>query len=309
MPRKIKVTTISMPPGPNSVEGNWTRALDLLDAACAHRPDLVCLPESMLHIGTQRAEWPKGVETAPGPFVEALSERARRHGTYIVGSLYSDIGACYGNRAIVLDRQGEIVGHYDKVHPTMREVQSGIKPGDQAAVIETDFGKVGLAICYDIGWPDHWAALANKGAELVVWPSAYDGGFPLQVYAWTHFYYVVSSVWGDHSKVIDITGQVLGSTSHWSRLVTVQIDLEKEVFHIDDQVEKLLRVQRELGDRAQAVGYSQENIFTLESNDVKWPLARIKERFGLENFRDYHARATVVQDAARVEMAAVVQPV
>ena len=308
MPRKIQVTTISMPPRQNTTEDNWQRALELLDAACAHHPDLVCLPESMLHIGTRRAEWPKGVERMPGPFSEELAERARRHGTYIVGSLYTHLGGCFGNRAIVINRQGEIVGHYDKVHPTMREVESGIRPGDQATVVETDFGKVGLAICYDIGWPEHWAKLAEQGAELVVWPSAYDGGFPLQVYAWSHFYYVVSSVWGDHSKVIDITGQVLASTIHWSRLVTTQIDLEKEVFHIDDQVEKLLRVQGELGDRVRATGYSQENVFTLESNDNEWPLARIKKHYELENFRDYHARATAVQDRARVELVPAVQP-
>jgi predicted amidohydrolase len=308
MPRKIQVATISMPGRQRTTEDNWDYALELLDVACAQHPDLVCLPETMMHVGTQRAEWPKGVETMPGPFIDQLAARARRHNTYIVGSLYTHLGGCYGNRSLVIDRQGEIVDYYDKVHPTMREVDSGVRPGDQAKVVETDFGKVGLAICYDIGWPDHWAKLAEQGADLVVWPSAYDGGFPLQVYAWSHFYYVVSSVWGLHSKIIDITGQIIASTSQWSRVVSAQIDLEKEVFHIDDQVEKMLRVQGELGDRVRATGYSQENVFTLESNDSEWPLARIKKEYGLENFRDYHARATGVQDRARVELVPEVQP-
>jgi hypothetical protein len=70
----------------------------------------------------------------------------------------------------------------------------------------------------------------------------------------------------------------------------------------------LLRVQRELGARVQATGYSQENIFTLESNDNEWSLERIKKHYGLENFRDYHARATAVQDRARVELVPEVQP-
>ena len=57
-------------------------------------------------------------------------------------------------------------------------------PGTECAtVVETDFGRMGLAICYDIGWPDLWAQLAEQGAELVVWPSAYGGGLPLQAYA------------------------------------------------------------------------------------------------------------------------------
>jgi predicted amidohydrolase len=303
MPRKIQVTTVSIPPqAQNSLEQNRQRALALLDAACAHRPDLVCLPETMLHVGIGRTAWPEGVERMSGSFLEEMAERARRHRTYIVGSLYMQDGGCYPNRAVVIDRNGEIAGIYDKVHPTIGEMNSGVTPGQTAQVVETDFGRLGLAICFDIGWPDHWTALAQQGAELVVWPPAYDGGFPLQAYAWSHFYYVVTSVMGDHSKIIDKTGQILHSTSHWSRLVTAQIDLEKEVFHIDNQVEKLLRVQAEMGDRVTAVGYSQENIFTLESNDPEWPLARIKRHYGLENFRDYHARSTQAQDACRPEL-------
>jgi phytanoyl-CoA hydroxylase len=57
-----------------------------------------------------------------------------------------------------------------------------------------------------------------------------------------------------------------------------------------------------------ATGYSQENVFTLESNDNEWPLARIKQHYALKNFRDYHARATTVQDRARVELVPIVQP-
>ncbi|MEZ4733703.1 MAG: carbon-nitrogen hydrolase family protein [Caldilineaceae bacterium] len=308
MPRKIKVATISLPPKQRTVAENRQRALDLLDTACAQRPDLICLPEAILHVGLGRSIFPEGVETVSGDFVAELAMRARSCGAYIVGSLYTQQGGCFGNQAIVIDRTGAVVGCYNKLHPTIGEVHSGVQPGDQVTVIDTDFGKMGLAICYDIGWPEQWAALAQQEAEIVIWPSAYDGGFPLQVYAWTHFYYVVSAVWGDHSKIIDITGRVLTSTSHWSRVTTQQIDLEKEVFHIDDQVEKLLRVQCELGDHVTAVGFSEENIFTLESHDPAWPLGRIKQQFALENFRDYHARATQVQRAARAAATSVLQP-
>jgi hypothetical protein len=166
-------------------------------------------------------------------------------------------------------------------------------------VFDTDFGRIGVAICFDIGWPEHWAALAGQGARLIVWPSAYDGGFPLQMYAWTHFCYIVSSVWGYHSKVIDVTGRVLTSTSRWSRLALQRVDLEKEVFHIDDQVQKLAQVQARLGAGVTVEAFSEENVFTVESHDPAWPLARIKQEFRLENFRDYHARATRVQEEHR----------
>jgi hypothetical protein len=77
------------------------------------------------------------------------------------------------------------------------------------------------------------------------------------------------------------------------------IDLEKEVFHVDHQQAALLRIQRELGARVTAHGYSEENVFTLESNDPAWPLARIKADYGLENYRAYHARAAAIQNKHR----------
>ncbi|MDQ3702624.1 MAG: hypothetical protein M3442_17125 [Chloroflexota bacterium] len=54
-----------------------------------------------------------------------------------------------------------------------------------------------------------------------------------------------------------------------------------------------------LGRGAEVVQYSDENYFTLESHDAAWPVARIAREFGLETFRDCHARATRLQDQAR----------
>jgi predicted amidohydrolase len=69
---------------------------------------------------------------------------------------------------------------------------TGVIPGNELPVFETDFGPVGILICFDIGWHETWRALAEKGAKMVVWQSAYDGGFLLNAYAALNVYYVVS---------------------------------------------------------------------------------------------------------------------
>ena len=308
MPQKALVGTISLgfPGGNRSVEQNLELVQPWLDAASAARADLICLPETFPQVGCGKDPAHPHAQTVPGPVFDRLSAHARRHNTWIVaGTTERGSDGAVRNVAWVINRQGELAGRYAKVHPTIGEVEGGIVPGAEggsgidASVVETDFGRIGLAICYDIGWPEHWAALARQGARLIVWPSAYDGGFPLQVYAWTHFAYVVSSVWGHHSKVIDVTGRVLASTSRWSRLVLQRLDLEKEVFHIDAQVQKLAAVQSRLGASVTVEAFSEENVFTVESHDPEWPVSRIKSEFGLENFRDYHARATRVQEEHR----------
>jgi predicted amidohydrolase len=300
MPRKVRVTTTSFAfLGPRSVEGNRTSAAAYVDAAGAERADLVCLPETLLHAGIPRADRPMD-ETVPGPTFDLLAERARANRVNVVAGLVERRGDRRENVAVVIDRDGQLVGRYSKIHPTTTECElQRITPGCQTGLVDLDVGRIGLAICFDVGWPRIWQDLSEGGAELVVWPSAYDGGFPLQVYAWTHFYYVVSSVWGQHSKVIDITGRVLASTSRWNHLTSATIDLEKRVFHIDDQVAKLHEIQTRYGARVTAVGCSEENVFTLESNDPALPLDAIAAEFGLESFRDYHARATLVQDRHR----------
>jgi hypothetical protein len=181
-------------------------------------------------------------------------------------------------------------------------------PGRDAVVVDTDFGRLGLAICYDIGWPEHWAELARLGAELVVWPSAYDGGFPLRSYAWTHGYRIVSSVLSRNAKVIDITGRIVTSTSRWHPLAAATLDLEKELFHVNYHEEKLVRIQEEMAERVVVETFDEEGVFTVQSLDPECPLATIKARYGLEGFRDYHARAERLQEEHRSRAGAEARP-
>ncbi len=301
MPRKARVVTTccneEMRRG-ISVQGNIEKTEEILRSVAPLAPDLVCLPEIFLETGVSNRPV---TDTMTEEILEFLSARAKDMGSYLVASCYDWVDGKKYNMAWLINRDGNLVGKYGKYHPTIGEIKhSGVTPGSDVPVFKTDFGVVGMAICYDIGWPSLWSQLGAKGAELVVWPSAYDGGFPLQAYAWSNFYYVVSSVRTNHSKIIDKTGRILTSTSRWHSWACDVIDLEKEIFHIDQQYHKLLQVQERLGAKVTIDAFSEENIFVIESNDSEWPISRIKEEFGLESYRDYHRRAQSVQDDARV---------
>jgi len=84
-----------------------------------------------------------------------------------------------------------------------------VEPGRQVKVFQTDFGRLGLAICFDVNFPEVWQEMADQGAELVVWPSAYSAGTSLQAHALNHHFYIVTSTLTRDCLVYDVTGEEL----------------------------------------------------------------------------------------------------
>ena len=90
-------------------------------------------------------------ETVPGPTTKRLSRWAKEHKCYVICPiLIRDNDRTY-NAAIVIDRQGRIIGRYCKIRPTEGELNRGICPGPKdPPVFETDFGTIGIQICFDV---------------------------------------------------------------------------------------------------------------------------------------------------------------
>src|SRR5262249_7039927 len=150
------------------------------DAAGAQGADLAVLPEGFTAAGLSASRIPDVAEPLDGPAFKAVAERARRHAMYVVAGFYAVVDSEIRNVSVLIDRTGRLAGLYSKRHPTEGEIENGVIPGEEVGVFDTDFGRLGLAICFDLNWQELWRKMAEAGAELVCWVSAYDGGFPLQ---------------------------------------------------------------------------------------------------------------------------------
>lgn len=269
-----------------------------LDTVRGYHPDLVCLPEIFLKTGgdVDNPDW-WGVTQR---MVAALRERARAMRCYIIASVYEPSNDYKGYRfncGLVIDRQGEIAGKYRKMHTVCEEsMNTRVIPAIECPVFDTDFGRLGILICFDIGWRDAWKAMADKGAEMVVWLSAYDGGSLLNAYAAHYMYYVVSSVRSDHARIIDPLGKTLALGSVWDGLAMDAVNLDTTLFHIDRQYQKIDAVRAALGNKVTIRSYSEENVFTIEPHDDEWPIARVCDTFGLMPYKTYHEEATLLQE-------------
>lgn len=115
----------------------------------------------------------------------ALRDAAKTHGLWVlIGSLgikTDDPDGRFANRSFLISPDGAIVAHYDKIHmfdvdvsptETWRESE-GYRPGTQAVVAQTPFGGIGMAICYDMRFPLLANALAQGGAQILTYPSAF----------------------------------------------------------------------------------------------------------------------------------------
>lgn len=296
MPRKIWVSTIAFQGrgGPN-IQDNINKASQLINKVALDKPDIICLPETFPSYNVTRSTAADVAESVPGPTTEMVMEKAKRYSTNIICPVLEKRGDVIYNSAAVIDRKGEMAGIYHKLHPVtssfdFTQFESGVTPGEEPKVFDLDIGRIGILICFDIQWPREWAALGKLGAEIVFWPSAYNGGFPLQARAWDHHYYVVSSVRTSYSRIIDITGEILIQTGQRNNIVGMEIDLEKKYFHTDFNASQVSAIKEKYGRDVAIQLYHEEGGMTIESNNPDLTVDDIMNEFDLELVPDYVAR-------------------
>jgi beta-ureidopropionase len=304
MPRKVRVvTTCKLDVRKKTMDENREHMLGILDFACTQKPDIVCLPENFVSVGIAGPLSEKA-EPVPGPTVDACAKRAREHRTYVVCPLTTVRDGRFFNSAVFIDRDGEVCGIYDKVQPVtstpdFSKVESGMTPGVEAQTFELDFGTVGCQICFDISYPDTWQQLADRGAELVFWPSAYDGGFPLRAYAYLYNYYVVSSVRTTHLRMIDPLGNVVAENGRGESILSREIDLDYIVCHGDFHAGIYDEMRAKYGPDVTIKRCREEGRWMAESNSDDVPLSQMIEEFGLGSCRDYLGRHLPAFEALR----------
>lgn len=149
-----------------------------IEQYCDKNLDLVVLPE-FFSTGIHHQSFIEAPEdTNGGIVIETLSKTAKKFNTNIVcGTVIENDGGKLYNTSFVLDRNGEIVGKYRKIH--LYKFFGGnehtyIEPGNfPPLVVELDFARVGVSVCFDIKYPLLYKSLIKKGAEIIVSPSAW----------------------------------------------------------------------------------------------------------------------------------------
>lgn len=158
-------------------QANLARSKELLTEAFEAGADIVVLPElAASGYSTEPSHLQSAAEPVSGPTVEAWHELAARYGGLVCGGLCEAADGKLFNSAVLVSPDG-VALHYRKLHPFAGE-KHVFEPGDLGLPIaDTRFGVIGVCVCYDLRFPEVVRALALKGAELVLVPTAWLPGF------------------------------------------------------------------------------------------------------------------------------------
>lgn len=231
-PRKVRVVTTRIDERPKTtLRDNLQFMADVLDQAGREKPDAILLTEFFPERGVSGTAHDRS-EAIPGPVTDVLARKAREYHSYIILSMLElDDGKTY-DTAVLMDRQGQVAGKYRKTHLPLAEVEDGETPGNEYPVFDTDFGRIGILICWDFFFPEPIRIMRLEGAEIVFIPLA---GFPgdrhwdavTRARAFENGVYLVAAVSeGVASRIVNPDGEVLAETK--DGLATAELDLARE---------------------------------------------------------------------------------
>lgn len=249
--RPVTVSLLQFNAKDDAKADNVNNVMDLLAIAGERKSDIAVLPETFTGTGLALDNAAANAEPIPGQTTQRLSEIAAKYRMNIVGSLFESAGNNIYNTAVVLDREGKMLAAYRKSHlynpgprpdvPSYREGDK-ITPGDELCVLDLDFGRVGVAICSDIRFPEIFLNHAMSGAEAVVLPSAFlarpdHWEFLNRARATDNQIYMLSSGmtgklkdssinFVGRSMVVDPWGVILAQAPDRETVLTTTIDLE-----------------------------------------------------------------------------------
>eukprot|EP00455_Lapot_gusevi_P021154 TRINITY_DN2224_c0_g3_i1.p1 TRINITY_DN2224_c0_g3~~TRINITY_DN2224_c0_g3_i1.p1 ORF type:complete len:306 (+),score=31.16 TRINITY_DN2224_c0_g3_i1:360-1277(+) len=250
-----KVAAIQMTSTPN-VQENMQKAAELIASAASAGAQLVVLPEMFAVFGERQDKLLFQEPFGEGPIQAFLSEQSRQNSVWLVGGtipISTNDPSLVRASCLVTDNEGRVVARYDKIHlfdVVVEEKKEEYKEsatteaGSEIVLLDSPIGKLGLAVCYDLRFPELFRLMAQRGAEVFLLPAAFtqktgEAHWHLlcRARAVDNFCYLVGSAQGGnhnnkrttygHSMIVDPWGTILDEVQQTEGFAMADIDLEQ----------------------------------------------------------------------------------
>ena len=253
-----KIAAVQMASGPN-VSANLIEAGRLIAMAAAAGAKLIVLPENFAIMGMTETDKVKiAEEFGAGLLQDFLKTQAIKYNIWLVGGtipLSSPESGKVFAACLLFNPQGELVARYDKIHLFDVTIEANaesytesetLTPGNEVVVVDTPFGRLGLAVCYDLRFPELFRAMVEQGMEICALPSAFTSltgkahwesllrarcieNLSFMIAADQGGYHVGGGGRETHgdSMIIDPWGVILNRLPHGAGVVIANIDMVK----------------------------------------------------------------------------------
>lgn len=232
-PRKVKLAAAMITHDLGyTTENNIAVSLARIDAAADAGADLVLLTETYNTRHVPGLQMHEGAAKQTDLAVTALAAKAKERGIYVAASIRLDTDGQVSNTLLMFDRNGQQIARYTKTHLTMSEIWSGHTPGFELPVVDTELGRIGFSICWDLFFPEPSRALFLQGVDIILNPTA--GSFNLQAQAagYANGAFIVTANVAEEPEMTRITdrkGVTIATADPEAKFAMAEVDVNQYV--------------------------------------------------------------------------------
>lgn len=261
--------------------------------ALADKPDLIVVPEACDRFPAHTmAEGKAYYEVRGNQIRDFFMKTAKTNHCYIAYSAARKVdGGTYRNSTQLIDRNGRIVGIYNKNHLVPSETtEGGMLCGKDAPVFKTDFGTVALAICFDLNFQELLGKYAKQRPDLIIFSTLFHGGFMQNYWAYQCRSHLAAAFALGECTVINPVGETVAHSTNYCNRVTTTINLDSKVIHHDGNQEKLLAAKNKYGRGITIFDPGHVGAVLLTSEMADKTVDEIINEFKIETWDEYYDR-------------------
>ncbi len=258
------------------------------------RPDLIVVPEACDRpAGFSRDQCLTYYRVRKDQVRDFFAKVAAENHCYIVYSAAREMDdGTWRNSSVLIDRQGQIAGIYNKNHVVIEEtMEAGILCGRDAPVFDCDFGRVAFAICFDLNFDELRLKYVKAKPDLILFSSMYHGGLMQAYWAYSCRAHLVGAIAGLPCEIRNPLGEVVASNTNYFDYAVAEVNLDCRLAHLDYNWSRLRKLKGKYGPRVRITDPGFLGSVLISSEDEQTTVDEMVSEFNIELLDDYMTRA------------------
>jgi len=260
-----------------------------LNKVLPNHPDLILLTEACDRPGglTTKEQF-NYFKVRKNQILNYFASVAKTNHCYIAFGMKREDNGIWWNSCVLLDREGQVAGIYNKNFPTIGEMEE-IKASNETPVFQCDFGSVACAVCFDLNFDELRERYATLKPDIILFPSMYHGGLEQSKWAYScrSFFVCAYGFTTAPSEIRNPLGEVVASSTNYFNYAVATVNLDRKLVHLDNNWEKLVALKKKYGKDVIVTDPGKIGAVMITSEHDKISVDDMTKEFNIELLDDY----------------------